>query len=496
MHQTAQRLLISCLLVFTASVVSAARIPELPRIHGDDLARDGRNVRVGDHLRVTDIEVPATSETLAFDVERFEVFAPDAEIVVHGAHGATRMKPPANTYFRGAVAGEDGSRVFLEVHPDGVTRGIVTRAGDDSYLIDSAQEDAPPPGSPRRLRAERADAALLKARRTEPFKCADDELPPVPHDAFGFDALGGPPTAKATSAASASAPASAPARTAHVAIETDFEYYSKFNNTTNATNYVGNLIGYASTIYVNELNTSLVVQSLSLWTTASDPWVQSTTACGPMEFGHYWNKNHSGVSRTIAHFLSGKGLGGGIAWLGVLCSGGFGASGSCPGLATDAPWGGGYGFTASISGRFDINNPTVMWDIMAVAHEIGHNFNSPHTHCYAGISGNPSPIDQCYGGEGGCYSGATSLPGPAGAGSGTIMSYCHLTRGSYSDMSLNFGTNHPYGVAPGREAARMNTYVTSVASGNPACLAPVSSAFFSNGFESGSLPAPWADVVP
>src|SRR6185436_15623143 len=195
-----------------------------------------------------------------------------------------------------------------------------------------------------------------------------------------------------------------------------------------------------------------------------------------MELGKYWNTNHTGDSRTITHMMSGKGLGGGIAWIGVLCSGAFptGAAASCPGLGSESVnWGGAYGFTASLSGTFNINSPTVMWDIVAVAHEIGHNFNSPHTHCYNTLSAGASPIDQCYSGESvgasACYSGGTSLPGPAGLGSGTIMSYCHLLGGGFSNIILNFGTGHPYGVQPGREASRMSSHVVSVAGGNPSC---------------------------
>ena len=258
---------------------------------------------------------------------------------------------------------------------------------------------------------------------------------------------------------------------------------------TTATNYIGNLLGYASTTaYINEIGTSLVVQSVSLWTTSNDPWTQNNgTLCGLLEFGRYWNINKTNVSRTIAHFMSGKNLGGGIAWLGVLCSGSFGFSASCPGLPTDAPWGGGYGYTASLSGAFDVTHPTMMWDIMSVSHEIGHNFNSPHGHCYNGIGGNASPIDQCFSGESGCYSGPTSLPGAAGAGSGTLMSYCHLVRSSYSDIAMTFGTNHPFGVQPGREATRMNSHVTSVAAGNPSCLAlPGTAVIFNDNFETGT----------
>jgi hypothetical protein len=109
---------------------------------------------------------------------------------------------------------------------------------------------------------------------------------------------------------------------------------------------------------------------------------------------------------------------------------------------------------------------------MSVAHEIGHNFNSPHTHCYNGIGGNSSPVDQCRSGESGCYAGTQALPGPIGVGSGTIMSYCHLLSGSYTNIKLTFGTNHPYGVQPGRVPSRMNSYVAAVAASNPSCLAP------------------------
>jgi hypothetical protein len=72
------------------------------------------------------------------------------------------------------------------------------------------------------------------------------------------------------------------------------------------------------------------------------------------------------------------------------------------------------------------------------------------------------------------------------------MSYCHLVRNSFTDMSLTFGTNFAYGVQPGREAAHMNSYISSVASSNPACIAPVAStsAIFSDGFESGTT-ASW-----
>jgi len=106
---------------------------------------------------------------------------------------------------------------------------------------------------------------------------------------------------------------------------------------------------------------------------------------------------------------------GGIAWLDVLCANDFSQSGH---------WGGGYGVV-----QISTNYPSNLWDLLATAHEMGHNFGSPHTHCFS------PPIDMCYSGESGCYSGPVVNPGPLG---GTIMSYCHLLSGGYGNIDLRF----------------------------------------------------------
>jgi len=72
-------------------------------------------------------------------------------------------------------------------------------------------------------------------------------------------------------------------------------------------------------------------------------------------------------------------------------------------------------------------------DVLVVGHEIGHNFGSPHTHCYS------PPIDNCYNAESGCYSGATSCPAASTINgvpnvTGTLMSYCHLLGGCTSSL--------------------------------------------------------------
>ena len=454
-----------------------------------DFPRAAAATPVGGQVRLENVLVAENGEPAAFVLERFQVFTEDARITVHGDGGVETVLPaPAHTYFRGVIDGRPGSRVFLTVMADGATRGVASDA-DGFHLIggDGAKALAKGP-----LEMRRVDPVLLKAASGKGFSCGNEKLPPAPPT---FEDLVG-----------TAAPASAfdekalPSYTARVAIETDYEFYQQFNSTSAATSYVADLIGFASTIYSVEINTSLVVQSLSLWTTNSDPWAQTSTVCGLLEFGNYWNANRTGVSRTIAHFLSGKGNGGGVAWLGVLCSGQFSVNQaqfgvSCPGLPASGNLGGDYGYTGNIEGSFDIGNPSIVWDIMAVSHEIGHNFNSPHTHCYGNIGGNANPVDSCFNGEcgsTGCSCATEALPGPAGVGSGTIMSYCHLFRGSFTDLSLTFGTSHPFGVAPGRVPSRMTSHVQSRASSNPSCLAYTAgpSAIFTDGFEAGTM-APW-----
>lgn len=460
----------------SCAAVAQAAAP-LPRFESGALAEAVLATAPGGGLLLDNVEVAGTGETAAFVLERFEVFTSDAEIIVHGDEGETRLPAPRNAYFKGAVDGEPGSRVLLSVLEDGTVQGIVNRS-EGLYLIGGEEEGAAQKTLHGSLTMHEVDPISLKTSSSG-FTCGNDLLHPVSDP---LAALGATEPAVALEKVEKAA-----TYTARVAIETDYEYYLKFNNVITATNYAANLLAYASTVYSAEINTALMVPSVSLWTTSSDPWSQSGTLCGLMEFGRYWNKNNTGISRTIAHFLSGRALGGGIAWLGVLCSGGFGTSANCPGLATDAAWGGGYGFTASLSGTFNISNPTIMWDIVAVSHEIGHNFNSPHTHCYNGIGGESQAVDGCYNGEcaNGCYCGTQGLPGTQGARSGTLMSYCHLLNGGFSNIAMTFGMNHSYGVQPGRVPSRMSSHVVSRASSFPSCLT-YSPGIFTDGFEAGT----------
>ncbi len=434
-----------------------------------------RAIPIGGELRIEGAALDPGGPPEAFELERFRVFAPDAHIVVHGGGETLTLPPPAHAYLRGTVAGRAGFRVLLTVLEDGGLRGLI--AGEGRYWLATQGS-----GDPRPTLQEVTDHPALAAA-ARPFECGSDRLPgPSPEGPAGswpeqqLPVDSGPPR-------NASA-------TARVGVETDYEYYLLFGSVSGAVAYAGDLFAYASTYYTTEVKTDFWISHVSVWTTPSDPWTQTTTLCGLAEFGKYWNVNMGQVSRTIAHFLSGKAAGGGIAWVGVLCASGFTvdiSSWGCSLSPTTDLYGGAYGLSADLSGSFNIANPGVVWDIYVMSHEVGHNFNSGHTHCY------DPPVDQCWGNDAGCYNGAPTLPcATPGAGCGTIMSYCHTISPGMGNISLTLGLSDPWGYQPWRVPALMSSYVAATAASYPSCLTPI---VFEDSFEMGDASA-WSSTVP
>jgi cysteine-rich repeat protein len=158
----------------------------------------------------------------------------------------------------------------------------------------------------------------------------------------------------------------------------------------------------------------LAFSYIRLWGAApADPWTATDTIDALDEVQAYWlnpsnNMDAIAGSHDIVHFISGKDVQGGVAYVGAICnrSYGFGVS--------------------QVNGTFNLADPSTVWDVLVFTHEVGHNFGSPHTHCY-----NP-PIDRCYTVEPNCYNG------PVVTSRGTIMSYCHLL-GGVQNVDLIFG---------------------------------------------------------
>src|ERR1019366_2295794 len=163
-----------------------------------------------------------------------------------------------------------------------------------------------------------------------------------------------------------------------------------------------------------------------------------------------WSADYGNVKRMSTAMLSGKQpnahSASGIAWLGGLCSTSIG-----------------YNFNKVLMFAQDTSGN----DVLITAHELGHNFSSPHTHCYA----DPKP-DTCYAAEAGtnCFGGTPSCPAAATYSgvttTGTRMRYCPMLSGRgpglvFPPLTLSrYFTNAVTGASSGPSACIFNGAAT------------------------------------
>jgi cysteine-rich repeat protein len=330
--------------------------------------------------------------TATLELRRTSPFRPSTRIEVMEAGGPRRIAPPDVAFFTGAVRGEPASRVVLvagtkAVHGFVASAGEVYRFGPDGGGV----------------------------HRSYAFRDVDPAAYPPPGGFCGNDAH---PKLSALSKAQV-APAMPPAASldllqADVAIETDREFRLKFGSDQDALAYLGQLLAAATAIYERDVGVELAFSYIRLWGAApADPWTGTDTIDQLDEVQSYWLNPSNDMqaiagSRDIVHFVSGKDVQGGVAYVGAICDQiyGFGVS--------------------QVEGAFNLADASTVWDVLVFTHEVGHNFGSPHTHCYS------PPVDRCYTVEPDCYNG------PVVQSRGTIMSYCHLL-GGVDNVDLLFG---------------------------------------------------------
>ncbi len=190
-------------------------------------------------------------------------------------------------------------------------------------------------------------------------------------------------------------------------------YLAKGSNVTNVYNYVTGIFNIVQLIYKKE-QIDIQLRELKVWNTADPENAMTTT--NPVLTSFSNRMSASGFNGDLAHYITTKNLGGGLAWLNTLNSIDY--------------------YQTGVSGNLDNSlgaYPTYSWNAEVISHEIGHNIGSNHTQ-WCGWPG--GAIDNCYATEGGCAAGAAPTTG------GTIMSYCHLT-----GYGINF--NNGFGTLPG-----------------------------------------------
>ena len=292
-------------------------------------------------------------------------------------------KAPLGLHYRGVVDGDASSLVAISVF-DGEISGVVgTKAGN--YVIGKMSD---------------------KSGRHVIYN--DRDLPTADLGECGTPDSGLPYSAKDLADLE---PGQKDANNCvNVYLEIDYSIFQQRGSTANVTSFITGLFNQTAILYANE-QINLVLSELYVWDTP-DPFNAGSSGDNLTAF----RNTRTSFNGDLAHLVSFQ-ASGGVAYVDVLC---------VPSYA--------YGFS-SINNSYN-NVPSYSWSVSVLAHELGHNFGSQHTHACV-WNGNNTAIDGCYAPQGSC-----AQPSGLPSNGGTIMSYCHLT-----SAGINF--NNGFGPQPG-----------------------------------------------
>jgi len=362
--------------------VAAGRI----RVHPEPQA--WRSLFSAGSARVVDFPLP-DGRWVELEVSAFDLLERDARFYVGRTGGIREVAGPAMRFFRGQVAGDPASAVSLNLF-EGRIAGFIRTGGkeftfgprgfgpdspgaDDIQIVDDGAQ------GPALAKCDVEDSTVVAGSGSaEPLFLSKEQ------------------------SLAASSPQSIDAGTlllAKIAVEGTVEWVGKLGGVAAAQTYTLNLLAQISAVYESEVRVQLQVPYVLMNAAEPDGYSggSNNTSTVLNEMRAKWNgtPDLQQVFRSAAHVFSTYPAGGaGRAYINVLCS-------NVPLNPSAADYG-----VSLIEGN------GAAWERRLVAHEIGHNFSSPHSHCYV------PPLDQCYNAESGCYSGTVVQT------TGTIMSYC------------------------------------------------------------------------
>jgi len=318
---------------------------------------------------------------VVLEMAQVDILSPDFKIGTLGTDAQSAVPVENGLHYRGIVQGNPLSIATLSVFSDGIVAMYTDESG--TYQV-AKMED----GSEQYVLYRSEDL-----HEQAPHTCFNDETVENVSGDIQVDDRG------------------VGCKTVQVYFECDFKLFQdRGNSVANVNAYVTSLFNQVAALYANE-NVGIAISEILVWT-STDPYASMGSTSSVLNA--FRSNKGTNFNGNLAHFLSTRNLGGGIAYVDVIC------------LKQYA-----FGVSA-ITNTFQ-NVPTYSWSVEVLTHELGHNLGSWHTHSCQWPNG---ALDNCVSPEGGCS------PGPAPSNGGTIMSYCHLT--SYG---INF--NNGFGSVPG-----------------------------------------------
>ena len=327
-----------------------------------------------------DLQLPITAdETIALSLERFDVIAPQARFIRFVDGRPVNVQSPQVVLLRGEISNEPGSHVFLALTARGGGIGSIQRGNGDQFHLGTHWINNQPAG-------------MLVKHGAGDVPEFDEFCSVIPAPDFNPNAADGALSLEQRGP-----------RVLNVAVDADQAYCDLFSGDLDAAEeYIVQVLGAVSDIYIRDLNMKLVLRFSRLWPNGGEPF--SATDLGG--FREYWIDNEDLTGLNLVHMFSGRRdtSYGGIAYL----------TNGCSSFA--------FAISAFLLGSFPTpNGPPHLgnWDVIVIAHEMGHNLSSPHTHSY------DVPIDLC-------TSGVEQR--------GTVMSYCHTNQGGLLNIDLRMHT--------------------------------------------------------
>lgn len=266
------------------------------------------------------------------DLEPHDVRAPGFQLLVDDGHSLQQAPTPPSVTYRGTVAGR----------PDSAVGGTVI-AGQLRLVIDLGGE----------------------VWGVQPARDVMPELPASAHVVYNGE--DGTDRGNLCGTVSAFVPPARDAgespidvlKEAEIAIDCDIQFYqANGSNVTNTQNDALAVIAGVNTIFKRDVTIQYLVTTLIVRTVPIASYEAANSAVELLNaFSQHWNLNHGGVSRDVAHLMTGQNEFGstiGIANAGTVCD---------VAMAYSVVW----RYTANLTNRRGLSS-----------HELGHNFGASH----------------------------------------------------------------------------------------------------------------------